>query len=449
MAGAKMRSAIALCKSASKLGSLAGRGSSMPGSLALRICPDILSRIRLPETVIAVTGSNGKTSTVEMIAHILTESGYRVAWNRAGSNQTEGVATCLLCDCTADGRVRSDVVLLESDERFARHTFRYFHPTHYVITNLYRDQMTRNGHPEWAHRVIRESIYDDMHLILNADDPQIADYGFGRDDVTWFGADHLKEDTDVNTTRYDDGAYCPACGARMEYEYYHYNHAGKYRCTECGFHRPDTDVTITDADYDAQQITINGKYKVHLPFRNIAYCYNTLAAFAACENAGVEPEKIIEAMEKFIPHSKRVESFRIGDKPGYLLVSKHENSVAYDRAIETAVRDSRSSSVMVIVDEISRKYFTSETSWLWDIDFEKLNAPNIKQIILAGLYCWDLDTRFEVTGIPEDRLVVCEDLDEAARIMGESDTECFYVMTCFVDQIKFRALKEVEVTGEY
>jgi len=420
----------------------------MPGSLALRLCPDILSRIKLPETVIAVTGSNGKTSTVEMIAHILTENGLSVAWNKAGSNQTEGVATCLLCDCTPDGRVRSDVVLIESDERFARHTFRFFHPKYYVITNLYRDQMTRNGHPEWAHRVIRESIYDDMHLILNADDPQIADYGFGRDKVTWFGADHLDEDTETNTTRYNDGAFCPACGGRMEYEYFHYNHAGKYRCTECGFHRPDTDVTITDADYDAQQITINGKYKVHLPFSNIAYCYNTLAAFAACEKAGVAPEKIIEAMEGFISHSKRVESFRVNGKPGYLLVSKHENSVAYDRAIETAARDKRTSSVMVIVDEISRKYFTSETSWIWDIDFEKLNVPQVKQIILAGLYCWDLDTRFEVTDIPKDRIVVCEDLGEAARIMGGSDTECFYVMTCFVDQIKFRALREVEEIGE-
>ena len=40
------------------------------------------------------------------------------------------------------------------------------------------------------------------------------------------------------------------------------------------------------------------------------------------------------------------------------------------------------------------------------------------------------------------------DIAEAARIMGESDTECFYVMTCFVDQIKFRALKEVEIVEE-
>ena len=103
---------------------------------------------------------------------------------------------------------------------------------------------------------------------------------------------------------------------------------------------------------------------------------------------------------------------------------------------------------MVIVDEISRKYFTSETSWLWDIAFEKLNVPQIKEIILAGLYCYDLDVRFDFTDIPRDRIHVVEDLGEAADMMGRSETEVGYVMTCFVDQIKFRALKQVGSTGD-
>lgn len=448
MSTVRKAGAIALSKITSKVGSMVGRGSSLPGALALKVAPDILSQVELPETVIAVSGSNGKTSTVEMIAHILSSDGRKVAWNKAGSNQTEGVATCVLDSSTLSGKSRADVLLIESDERYARHTFRYFHPDYYVITNLYRDQMTRNGHPEWAHRVIGESIYDDIHLVLNADDPQIADYGFERDKVTWFGADHISEDSGANTSRYNDGAYCPVCGAKMEYEYFHYNHVGKYKCTACSFHRPDTEFSITDADFDAGQITINDRYKVHVPFSNIAYCYNTLAAFALCSRVGVTPERIISAMESFISHSKRVEEFEVNGKPGYFLVAKHENSVAYDMAIETAVHDKRTSSVMVIVDEISRKYFTSETSWLWDIDFEKLNNPKVRQIVLAGQYCYDLETRFEVTGIPKDRILVCEDLSEAAKAMGESDTECAYAMTCFVDQIKFRALPEINIKGE-
>ena len=66
---------ILICKLLRFLGKLIGKGSSKPGQVALKLCPDILSRMQLPQYIIAVTGSNGKTSTVEMIAHILQKNG--------------------------------------------------------------------------------------------------------------------------------------------------------------------------------------------------------------------------------------------------------------------------------------------------------------------------------------------------------------------------------------
>ena len=141
---------IIICKILRFIGKIIGKGSSLPGKIALKICPDILKRVTLPPYIIAVTGSNGKTSTVEMIANILTANGKRVAWNKEGSNQIEGVTTLVLNSCTLGGKVTADILLIESDERFARYTFKYITPTHYVITNLYRDQLTRNGHPEWV-----------------------------------------------------------------------------------------------------------------------------------------------------------------------------------------------------------------------------------------------------------------------------------------------------------
>ena len=145
---------ILLCKLLAFVGKLIGKGSSLPGKFALKLCPDILTRLQLPENIIAITGSNGKTSTVEMVAGILQDAGKKVVYNKEGSNQIEGVTTLILNNCSLSGRMRGDVLLLESDERYAKFSFKFFHPTHFVITNLYRDQLTRNGHPEWVYDAI-------------------------------------------------------------------------------------------------------------------------------------------------------------------------------------------------------------------------------------------------------------------------------------------------------
>ena len=74
--------AVLFCKCVRFLAKLLGRGSSLPGQLTLKFFPDILRYIKMPEKVIAVTGSNGKTSTLEMIAHVLKSAGLKVAYNK-------------------------------------------------------------------------------------------------------------------------------------------------------------------------------------------------------------------------------------------------------------------------------------------------------------------------------------------------------------------------------
>ena len=100
---------ILLCKLLYRAGKIVGKGSSLPGRIALKLDPQILSEIQLPSCIAAVTGSNGKTSTVEMIAHILQQNGKKVAYNKEGSNQIEGVTTFLLNDCNWKGHARSAV----------------------------------------------------------------------------------------------------------------------------------------------------------------------------------------------------------------------------------------------------------------------------------------------------------------------------------------------------
>jgi len=418
-------------------GKLIGRGSSKPGQVALRLCPDILSRMELPKYIIAVTGSNGKTSTVEMIAHILTQNGMTVAWNKEGSNQIEGVTTLVLGSATLGGKVKADILLIESDERFARYTFKYIRPTHYVITNLYRDQLTRNGHPEWVYDALADSITDGTQLILNADDPLVSSFGQGREDVIWFGADKLSTDTAELLSVYNDGAYCPVCKAPMVYSTHHYNHIGHYRCTACGYHRHDTQYTITSVDLDKGEMTIDGKHTITLALKSLYNIYNILSAYTVASIVGVDGAKIAADMNHYVLKNGRVITFSLGSRRGTMLTSKHENSISYDQSIRVAAAYKEGCDVLIIVDAVSRKYFTSDVSWLYDIDFEMLGSENIHQIVLAGKYVNDLAVRFSYTDIPGEKIKLFDSIDEAADYLNSDRKEYIYVITCFSDKGKF------------
>ena len=434
--------AIVLCKLGRFAGKLVGKGSSLPGKLALKVCPDILSRVRLPAHIIAVTGSNGKTSTVEMIAAILRADGKNVIYNQEGSNQIEGVTTLILTHATLRGRVRADVLLLESDERYARYSFRYFHPTEFVITNLYRDQLTRNGHPEWVYDAILPAIHPETELILNADDPLSSCFARGHKKVIWFGLDRCSFDLDAPTGAYHDGACCPVCRGPMEYGYVHYNHIGAYRCPKCGHQKPATDYTATAVDLEKGRLTIDGAVTVDLAFRSIYNVYNILAAYAVCRRTGASPETCAGVLSRYLLKNGRMQTFRLGGHHGTLLTSKHENSIAYDTNLRYIAASGEPCTVLVIVDAVSRKYFTSETSWLWDIDFDRLDVPQVREIVLSGRYCNDLAERFSFTGLKTWR--VQPDIAAAAAEWRAAGDEDVYVVTCFSDRDKVLAHVEKE-----
>ena len=428
--------AILVCKLGHAVGSLIGKGSSLPGKYALKICPDILRRVQLPGYIVAVTGSNGKTSTVEMIAAILRAGGKAVVYNQEGSNQIEGVTTTILTHATLSGRVKADVLLIESDERYAAHSFRYFHPTHFVVTNLYRDQLTRNGHPEWVYDSLKPAMHPDTELILNADDPLSGCFARGQEKVKWFGLDRCSISTDAPTGVYHDGAYCPVCHAPMEYDYVHYNHIGAYRCTACGHRKPATDYTATALDLDSGRLTIDGSVTIQLAFRSIYNVYNILAAYAACREVGIAADTASGVINNYILRNGRMQKFTLGAHRGVLLTSKHENSIAYDTNLRYIAASKSPCTVLVIVDAVSRKYFTSETSWLWDIDFDRLACDSVQRVILSGQYANDLAERFSFTAVAPEKCTVEPDIRAAAALLESQGDEDLYVVTCFSDRDK-------------
>ena len=441
----RMMLAIILCRLLRFAGKLAGKGSSLPGRYALKLCPDVLRRVQLPERIIAVTGSNGKTSTVEMIAAILRESGKEVVYNAEGSNQIEGVTTLILCNSTLTGRMRGDVLLLESDERYARLSFQWFHPTHFVITNLYRDQLTRNGHPEWVYDAILPAVHPDTTLVLNADDPLVSCFARGHGKVKWFGLDACSISTAEHRGVYHDGARCPVCGGPMAYGCYHYEHIGHFRCPACGHSRRTPDFAVTALDLAAGKLTIGGETDISLAFKSIYNVYNILAAWSVCSLAGADRAVMARVINNYILKNGRMVRFTLGGHHGTLLTSKHENSVAYNTNLSYIRAAGEPCTVLIIVDAISRKYFTGETSWLWDIDFGRLDCETVRKIVLCGKYVNDLALRFDFTSIPAEKVACYDTVAQAAGALSEDGgKEPLYVVTCFSDRDKLLNLVERE-----
>ena len=80
-------------------------GTDFPGSLAVKVCPDFLKYVGKPPVMVAVTGTNGKTTVSNMLVDILEAEGHHVLSNRAGSNITSGVSTAFIRNCDLLGRL--------------------------------------------------------------------------------------------------------------------------------------------------------------------------------------------------------------------------------------------------------------------------------------------------------------------------------------------------------
>ena len=147
-------------------------------------------------------------------------------------------------------------------------------------------------------------------------------------------------------------------------------------------------------------------------------------------------------INNYLLKSGRMVTFTLGGHKGTLLTSKHENSVAYDTNLAYIQGLDQPCEVMVIVDAISRKYFTGETSWLWDIDFDRLACQHVCRVWLCGRYVNDLALRFDYTQVPQDKLVLQPDIRAAAQALKEEGDLPLYVVTCFSDRDKLLDLTQ-------
>lgn len=398
-------------------GRLVNRSTTLPGRIALKICPSLLRRMRFDGKIIAVTGSNGKTTTSNLVAHILRENGFRVVNNAEGSNLAAGVATTLLMACDLRGGVHSDFVVLEVDERFTPIVFGELPLDIFLVNNLLRDQVVRNGNPDIILEKIRGAIQPNTRLLLNANDPISQRLGEGHGHNLYFGMARTARSTEDSLHLTHDCKVCPHCFHKMEYRYYHYNHIGDFSCPNCGYATPKADFLADDVDFETGSFTINGlpaSVTYHTPF----HFMNTTAAVALCCTAGLPLEKAIAAAATFSVSRERYDEFDVDGRKAVLMLTK-QNPVSLDQNIAYVLTQPDPKTVALYVNNV---IYTDDKdiSWLYDVSFERL-VGSCSHVVCSGSRAYDLAVRLTLAGFSPDQLVIEADNSRLRAAMGKTE----------------------------
>lgn len=425
--------AMLIGKSAMIALKLLGRNASyLPGMLALRVSPDFIGQLTPPSTVIAVTGTNGKTTVSNLITSILRENGYSVTNNDLGSNVQAGIATILLQDSSLTGKAKNDVAVLEVDERSSLRIYPYLKPDFLVCNNIMRDSLKRNAHTDFISFIINSALPKETTLILNADDLICASLGTDNQKRIYFGLE--AERPEYTEPQYvQDIVYCPVCGEKLEADYLRYNHIGKMHCTSCNFASPSADYLVTDIDRKNNTFTVSHQsqeYSYKLINDNIVNIYNFCGVVAALSAFGLTHEQINAGFE----HSKIVKSryhqLTSGDLAITMQLAKGQNPIACARCFSYAAKSpSQSKSLIIMIDDKGDNIANSEsTCWLYDCDYRYLCDPSITQIVFAGPRCKDHYLRALLAGIPAERIRLTDDAKSGAELLDLSISKDIFVL---------------------
>ena len=400
-----------VARTAGRLSRVAGRGgTSIPGKVLLRLHPhairDMAAGLQRGNAVISAT--NGKTTTAAMVAGILEQGGAHLVHNRQGANMAGGIAATLL-------EQTGDTGLFEVDEFWLGQVAGELQPQALLLANLFRDQLDRYGELEtiadrWA--VVVQAL-PTTRLVLNADDPLIADLGRDAADALFFGI----EDTSLALSGMQhaaDSKHCRRCGAPYVYDAIFLGHLGHYHCDSCGARRPDPAVMADEVVLHGVRgatfllRTPAGDARIELPLPGLYNVYNAVGAAALALALGAPLGDIVSGLQRVAPAFGRAETVTVAGRPMSIMLVKNPagaNEVLRTLALEEGEHDV----LCVLNDNIADG---RDVSWVWDADFEVL-APRVRRAVCAGTRAAEMAVRLKYAGVPADRLEVEPDLDAA------------------------------------
>ena len=423
MKNIRLSIAIALSRAVSAASHLTGHGgTSLPGKLALRVCPDLLETLSQGLTVVLVTGTNGKTTTTRMLEQMCVSQGLRSFSNPSGANLKAGLAAELLHHSSLSGEPLYDCAVLEVDEAVLHTVTAQLSPRAVIVTNIFRDQLDRFGEVTGTASYIREGLRLAPHAVqcLNADCMLTVSTG---EDLPgpklYFG---INEPLSGQSPTVSDVPRCLRCGGIYRYR----AHLGNYYCPSCGSEhpRPQAAVShISSLGEDSSEVTFClGEDMVSgvIGVPGVYNIYNAAAALAGAMALGLDPRSAVKSLSQTGAGFGRMEKLSVGSVDVRIILVK--NPVGLSRALDyLCTRKDTFRAVFCLNDRINDG---TDISWIWDADFDRFAdccRETGSSVSVAGTRAADMGLRLKYAGFPEDSISLYETMDDLAESIRDAD----------------------------
>ena len=430
-------------KFTTKLLRLAGSGgTSLPGKVVLKICPDILGHLAKDVKIICVTGTNGKTTTCHIIRDMIEAEGKTVFCNDAGANLLGGVVSAFVGAATLGGKINTDYALLECDEAALKSIVEHFGRLDVtaVVTNVFRDQLDRYGEVLTTVNKIRAGLSQlpNVKLVLNADCSLTSSLSdLSHSEIHYFGVNGpLYEGTSSDIS---DAVYCIHCKTKYQYHYHTFGHLGGFYCEKCGYHRQEPEVALTkgiewkDASSVIAMDVFGEKVEAEVMLPGGYNLYNALAATEVAHLLGLPNEQIVKVLGGLTTHFGRMEQVMLNDAPLHLVLVK--NPAGFNEVLQFLIQQRPTGN---IVFGLNDNYADGkDISWIYDVEFERLTqaASGAKHFYFTGKRAYDMQLRLKYADFDTTKFSVEKDYKTLITQLQQSGQETFLVLsyTCMLE----------------
>ena len=405
------------------------QGGVLPGRIAMKIDPQLLNPLaKLVDASVVITGTNGKTTTSNLIADAVAASGATVVCNRAGNNMEPGIVGALL---EARGRLKRvqgaggaaarRVGVFECDELYTVRVLPKLKPTYFVLLNLFRDQLDRYGEIDHTQDVIASALQQSPSttLIFNADDPLCASIADRVPNPSIpFGIDGA---TGTETDRISDSRFCAKCNAPLEYAYVQYGQLGAFSCPSCGWKRPELVCRAADVRLDCGGYAFDlvsgddAAADTHIAskYNGLYMVYNVAAAFFAATHLGADAAGFQQVLNAYVPAGGRMEEWQVAGRTVASNLAK--NPVGFDRQIQAIKTSGGRLCAFFLNDNDADGH---DVSWIYDVDFERIADTPGLIAFAGGTRAHDMQVRLKYAGIDA---ALIESIDQAIGAVADQD----------------------------